>query len=1184
MGPIIDRVHARPPRIAPIALVPLVLGAAGVALDDRPPLDFDRDVRPVLEARCASCHGPDKQKAGLRLDTLRGVLDGAALGAEPVVVPGRRDESELWRRITTADEDERMPPKSAPLEPDVLELLGAWIDQGAPGTLAARRGADHWAWRAPERPPVPHASDPSGVRSPIDAFVRARLEREGLAPAPQADPATLLRRASLDLTGLPPSLDQLDTFLAEWERDSERAWADALERLLASPHYAERRAQTWLDLARYADTDGYEKDQRRTMWRWRDWVIDAYDRDLPFDEFTIAQLAGDLLPEPTRDDLVATGFHRNTLVNREDGIDPEEFRNAAVVDRVDTTASVWLGTTMACAQCHDHPYDPFSTEDYYRLFAFFDQTTDSGDSQSPTIVAPTAREDARRVDELERRMRALEDELDAPWPDAEPEQRAWERATLADLGAPPRWRALRPLRASAAAGSTLAVQGDGSVLATGATPPLERYELVLEAPGRVGALRLETLGHATLPDASAGRAADGSFVLSRIEARDATGRALRFVAAEASREQRGGFRAARALGGPADRGWGVKGGDGAEHAAVFALAEPVDVAGELVVTLDFAQPGDAYLLGRFRLSATDDEALLARMAPIERSDWQSLGPFPAASAEEAAATDHGPLAEHLRGAAHADRGEGVAWQSVPQWSDGAVHAFEPGGPSATYLARTLRLDEPRAFSVWLGADDFASLWVDGELVHRGRTPQPLAPDQDRVTLELDAGEHRVLLAVVDGDGSAGFFFDVDHRAGDGPSADVALALRTAPEERTHAQRDLLRRHWRGRVSTRGRALVARLDELRATHADLTAGMPTALVLEEREEPRVTHVHRRGNFLAPGERVEPDVPALLLPFAEGEHRNRLGLARWLVDPRHPLTARVTVNRLWEELFGVGLVPTGSDFGTRGDAPADPELLDWLALELVERGWSTKEMLRLIASSATYRQASEAPADLLERDPTNALLARGPRERVPAETVRDVALFASGLLDPTIGGPSVFPVQPEGIWNPTYSDDVWTAATDWNRYRRGLYTFWRRTSPYPTFLLFDATSRETTCARRARTSTPLQALALLNDPAFVEAAVGLARRIVREAGPDPAERAAHGFRLCTARRPTERELALLLELWEAERAHYASRPEAARRLAAPEGPLADLGEHDPRELAPWIVVANALLNLDETITKR
>jgi cytochrome c553 len=986
------------------------------------PVDFVRDVRPILEARCTGCHGVKRQRGKLRLDR-RPAIPG-------VVVPGDLAASPLYERVTSDDPEERMPAEGEPLAAAQIALLARWIEEGATWPADAEEAteprAPHWAYVAPVRPEVPGGEyvAPAGpevprgeagwARNPIDRFVLARMQEQELAPAPEADRATLLRRASLDLTGLPPTPEEVDRFHADASRS---AWEDAVDRLLASPQHAEHLARGWLDLARYADTDGYEKDARRSMWRWRDWVIEAFAQDMPFDRFTILQLAGDLVPDATPETILATGFHRNTLLNKEGGTDPEEFRVAAVKDRVDTTATVWLGSTLACAQCHDHKYDPFTQRDYYRFLAFFDGTEDVGNANAPEIPAPRpvdrARDEALRAEQaaLEARLVAPDPELDATfarW------NEAWGTHAIT-------WTRLRPDAARAREGSTLTIRDDGSVLASGELPATDGYELELTTTDQaVAVLAVQVLTDPTLPGDGPGRPSHRNFVLNELtlerEGPDGEWLEVGLAGARADHEQHGSgdWPAAAALDGDPATGWAIARGEGRSHTLLVALEAPLEARARLRLRLEQAY-GSGHLIGCLAIDAN----------PVPAPDE---GPVPA-----------------------------------------------PG----------LRPDDMEA-------------WF------RERAPA-LAPARER---------------------------------------------------------------------------------LAAIERELTE-VPTAMVLRERAEPRVTHVLRKGDFLDPGEAVEAGVPGFLPPLAVRDPQgraDRLDLARWIVSPENPLTARVLVNRTWERFFGRGLVATSQDLGTQGELPTHPELLDWLAVELVERGWSVRELERLIVTSATYRQRSVVSPAAREHDPDNRWLARAPRLRVEAETVRDVALFASGLLCDEIGGPSVFPPQPEGVWRMAYSDDRWSPSEGCDRYRRGLYTFLRRTAPYPAFLAFDATSREVTCPRRARTNTPLQALTTLNDPAFVECAVALAGRMMAEGGEEASARAARGFRLCVAREPEAVELDVLLELYRAQREVYAGRPDEARALV---GILmhGDMGDEalDPVELAAWTVVANALLNLDETITR-
>ncbi|MBM3976427.1 MAG: DUF1553 domain-containing protein, partial [Planctomycetes bacterium] len=820
-----------------------------------------------------------------------------------------------------------------------------------------------------------------------------------------------LRRAALDLTGIPPTLEELESFETAAARDWDAATAAAVERLLDSPRHGERMAQWWLDLARYADTNGYEKDAPRTIWPWRDWVIGAFASDLPFDRFTIEQLAGDLLPEPTRAQLVATGFHRNTLTNEEGGTDDEEFRVAAVVDRANTTAQLWLGSTLACAQCHDHKYDPFSQREYYEFYAFFDQTEDGGKQLEPLLEVA----DDEHV-HAEERLRAALAETEAGLARAadaiDARQQAWELRARAELGPEPVWRPLEPHAVNTASGARALGQLDAHVLIGGELPDRDTYRIEFSASESVRALRIEALPNAAFPQGGASRSDNANFALSEVRLERDGASSARFTRADADRRQAGANSSpANAIDGAADTHWIVDGAAPAALILVLDEALPASSFGHVLV-LEFQSDWPRHQLGSFRVLASADETLASTLP-------------------------QGP--------------DGYPWQ-------------------------------------------------------------------------------------------------------------VRTALRTPVETLGDEQRELVRADFRTRVDAQARELVARIDAAREALDTHRASVPRTPILRRRAQPRTTHVHAKGSFLSPLEEVRPDVPAVFPPLEADAPRDRLGLARWLVARENPLTARVIANRLWERLFGRGLVATLDDFGTRGDPPTHPELLDHLALRLVELGWSLQAFQRELLLSSTYAQTSCAPREAYELDPDNAWLARASRPRLEIETLRDQALALSGLLFERVGGPSVRPPQPTGVEQHVYSDDAWVDAQGPDRHRRGLYTFWKRSSPYGTFATFDAPSRELACTRRARTNTPLQALALLNDPAFDECARALGRRLLERAGDDRARLAA-GFRLATARAPSAEELERLVE-------QLAAELHDLRELAEPE-----------REPAAWARVATVLLNLDE-----
>jgi mono/diheme cytochrome c family protein len=1027
------------------------------------PVDFVRDVQPLFVSRCYKCHGPNKQTAGLALHRKVRALAGGDDG--PVLVPGKSADSRLIQFVAGVDRDHVMPPDAAKrLTPEEVGLLRAWIDQGASWPAEADKApaaaAEHWAYRKPVRPPLPTVKDAAWVRNGIDAFILARLDKEGLHPAPEADRATLLRRVSLDLTGLPPSIPELDTFLADPAPD---AYEKVVDRLLTSPRYGERWARPWLDLARYADTNGYEKDRPRSLWLWRDWVIGALNDDMPFDQFTIEQLAGDLLPNATTRQRVATGFHRNTLLNDEGGINPEEFRIVAVKDRVDTTAAVWLGTTLECAQCHSHKYDPFTQKEYYQFLAYFNQTADSGVGNGPELPVPTPAEQ-QQLDRINGEITALEKSLrdhDAHLAEA---QLAWEEKVLAG-----------PLPEA---------------------PPQEGLYLHWPLNGVKDKRAEDASGHERHGTYTGKEAVTG-------------GGALRFT------------------------------GSGANG----AIVDGGNVA-------DFERT-DKFSYGCWVRPETNDGCLLSRIDDPQAYRGYDLY------------FNNGRFEVHL----------------VHNWPNNGLK-----------VATKKTFEQNRWYHVFVTCDGSAK--AAGVRLHLNGKPEPVNIENDTLTdtirtaIPFKVGRRQVMGSF------KGLLSDVrvyDRVLTDAEVAALAarhpaLDIVSIPrEQRTPQQQGDLAAYYRTLDPERGQ-IEARIAERKTALAKVKPA--TTMVMQEVTKARENYVMMRGNFAQKGKKVEPGMPGVLHPLPEGAPPNRLGLARWLVDEENPLVGRVTVNRFWEAYFGRGLVLTPEDFGSQGERPTHPELLDWLAVDFRERGWSMKELHRLLVTSATYRQSSRASEDLFRRDPFNLLYARGPRLRVEYEMLRDLSLAAGGLLSGKIGGPSVMPPQPPGIWEHSFGfydlpDFRWKEATGDDRYRRGIYTFLRRTALYPAFTMFDAPTRDVCSVKRSRTNTPLQALATLNDPVFVEAAGGLARRILIEASGGVEERATFAFRVCAGRKPEPRELEALVALYRKALARYEKDPKAAMALA--KHGRVDATGLSVEQLAAWTVVANVLLNMDETLTK-
>ena len=1034
------------------ALCLLLLPLASAA----PKIDFDREVRPIFSDKCFACHGPDEKQrqAGLRFDTKE--------GGSRVIIPGDSGNSRLLQRISATNKANRMPPPASglSLSDSQIDLIRRWIDQGAGWET-------HWSYVPPKRPNLPSVRRKNWIRNPIDTFILAKLESENLTPSPEADKATLLRRVSFDLTGLPPTPAELDSFEADKSSDAYDKRVDAL---LLSPRYGERMAMQWLDLARYADTHGYHIDSHRDMWPWRDWVIDAFNRNMPFDRFTVEQLAGDLLPHATRAQKTATGFNRNHMINFEGGAIPEEYQTEYVVDRVEATSTVWMGMTMGCARCHDHKYDPIKQKEFYQFFAFFNTIPEKGldgrtGNAEPMLPLPSSSQQ-QELETVNRGIAATQEAL----PDKELAalQAEWEKTRLATLPAAPR------------------------------SGLLAHYELD---------------GH--LADTS------------------------------------GFYRHGRIISGEVGYAEGPVG-----RAAVFN--------GETQV--DFPSPD----------RRQEAFSLAVWLKPAARNEVVVLQSLDGSGAGFQLALDEASVIADLKRGSHVqfnlldgEPGNGIRIQTKERFAQQSTYhvaiVYDGSGAASgiklcvdgiprevDVISDSLSGQPARAAALQIGAKKFGNPYK-GQL-----------DDLRWYDRQLTAAE-------------------VEQLAIDEP---VRSALSSV--KRSKDQKDRLHEYFLTHDAPEEiRKTYADLKILQSRKKQLDKLIPTVMVMQEMEKPRDTFVLGRGDYRNHLDKVTAAVPAALPPLPKGAPLNRLGLAQWLVDPSHPLTARVAVNRYWQMYFGVGLVKTTEDFGSQGEAPSHPDLLDWLATEFIRTGWDIRAMQRLVVTSAAYRQASRVTPELLEKDPENRLLARGPRFRLQAETIRDTALAVSGLLHEQIGGPSVFPYQPKGLWEETAYGDVYSAQTyspgaGADLYRRSMYTFWKRTSPPPSLNTFDAPDREKCTARRARTNTPLQALALMNDPTYVEASRALAQRMILEAGRDPAARINFAFRLATARKPSAKERQVLRDLAEREFSGYQRNQDAARKLLRVGEAKFD-AKLEPAEVAAWTTVASVILNLDETVTK-
>lgn len=1033
--------------------------AAGAQTPERR-VDFSREVRPILSEHCFSCHGPDERsrQRGLRLDTREGVVaDRGPLGG-PAIVAGNSRESLLFRRIITTAEHERMPRGRARLSEANIETIRRWIDQGAEWKL-------HWSFQPPVRPTPPAVTDSKWPRNPIDGFVLARLEREGLRPSPETDRATLLRRVTLDLTGLPPTLSELDAFLKD---TSANAYEAVVDRLLRSPRYGERMAVEWLDAARYADTNGYQTDGQRFMWRWRDWVIDALNANMPFDRFTIEQLAGDMLPNATLDQRIATGFNRNHSQSGEGGIVPAEFLVEYAVDRVDTTSTVWLGLTLGCARCHDHKFDPIKQKEFYEVLAHFNNIPERGKvfkyvNSPPLVTAPTADQRAQLA-KVEETLRVARQALADLQKDASAAQAGWEAA----------------LAGSARVDWTL------------------RDRLVARYPldGDLAGLSAEELTSATL------EGGQPHFV------RGPVGLAASF-----------------------DGQRFILPGNGPNLAyddafSLGAWVFPTSSDGVIVSRATDGDQGEVgwglYLVGgnvRVKLSTRDldDGVIVETVDALPLNEWRHV-----------VATYDGSKAPG----------------GFQVYVNGQAQALKP-------LLDAVGNRLPQRLPLRIGAGGattprFRGLIADVRIYGAVLTP-------------LEAGVVATAESV----------------------SDIA---RVPPHARTAAQSEKIRLAFLDQYAPAPiQQAWRKVVELERQRDQLWNSFPTVMVMEEMAPRRDTFRLIRGAYDAPGEKVTPGVPAVLPPLPSGQERNRLTFARWLVDPGNPLTARVTVNRFWQMYFGTGLVKTTENFGTQGEFPSHPELLDWLATSFIESRWDIKALQRTIVTSATYRQSSTVTSTQLEKDPDNRLLARGPRRRLPAQMIRDQALAISGLLVEKVGGPSVMPYQPDGVWaDLAERGQEYRQAKGDDLYRRSLYTYWRRTSAPPAMTMLDASTREKFNVHQTRTNTPLQALNLMNDVTYVEAARRLAERLMTEGGATPEARVAFAHRLATAQRPGPRAQLVLVNAFRQQLNRYRADRRAAVALVSAGDSQRDQ-TLDVSELAAYTMVANLILNLDGTVTK-
>jgi hypothetical protein len=999
-----------------ILLTLLAALTAATAARAEEAVSFNRDVRPILSDKCFACHGPEEasRQAGFRLDVQESALGEADSGLPPIV-PGNLEESELVARITSEDESTRMPPADShkTLSEKEIDILKRWIAAGA-------EWQQHWSLVPPSRPEAPAIKHDYWPRGDVDRFILARLEKDGLTPSPEADRVTLIRRVTFDLTGLPPTPAEVDAFLADNRLD---AYERVVDRLLASPRYGEHMARYWLDAARYGDTHGLHLDNYREMWPYRDWVVRAFNTNEPFNKFLIEQLAGDLLPSATDEQLIASGFNRCHVSTNEGGVIPEEVYVNNVVDRVETFGTVMLGLTVGCCRCHDHKYDPLTMSDFYSLFAYFNSLDgnemDGNQQDPPPVIRAPMPEQKARLAELTQKISELDQKLNANWPELDAQQAEWERQFV------------------------------------------------------------ET------------------------------------VADESSNDTSRGY--------------------------------------------------------------------------LAISDWHWVGPFVEIELylkSKQLGPEGKPI--NLTDKFKVSTGAEIGWSQRTDWVDGKAYNDLPTETGASFLYRTISVDRPQDLELSLGSDDGVVVYLNGEKKLENFTSRAVAPDQEKLTLKLRAGENQLLVKIINFQGASGFYFKAKT---DKPlmPPDVLAAGKLPPGERSPEQAARLRLYFRSTAakSPELEELKGELTKTRAAKAAVEGEIPTTLVFREMATPKPAYILKRGAYDQHGDEVKRRTPAALPPMDPAAPNNRLGLAQWLTSRGNPLTARVAVNRFWQQLFGVGLVKTADDFGSQGERPSHPELLDYLAVDFIDKGWDVKRFMRELALSATYRQTSHAEPELFRRDPENRLLARGPRFRLDAEMLRDQALFLGGLLVEKLGGPSVKPPQPAGLWEAVgYSGSntvKFVPDTGHEKvHRRTLYTFIKRTAPPPEMNTFDSPSRESCIVRRERTNTPLQALLLLNDPQYIEAARGLAERTMLEGGDTEASRATFLFRTVTCRTPDIEELEEFVAAYREELEHFRADVEAAKNLAT-SGSMPPNEKLDHAELAAWTMAANVALNLDEVITK-
>ncbi len=1170
-------------RFSPPAFLSIVLVTVSPLLAFAQQVDFNRDVRPIISNRCLACHGPDdaKRQAGLRLDDYE-IATKVLESGQAAIVPGKVDESELIARITSEDESVRMPPSEfgKPLTPAEIATLKRWVQEGG-------KYAQHWSYAKPIRAEIPAASAPyaNWPKNAIDNFALHKMLEHGLKPTEQADARVLVRRLFLDLIGLPPTVDECDSWVQKLETRvvadkassvDEAVYQQFVEHLFQRPEFGEHWARKWMDLARYADSAGYADDPSRTIWPWRDWVIRSINSNMPFDQFTVEQIAGDMLPNATDDQVMATAFHRNTMTNNEGGTQDEEFRNVAVVDRVNTTMAVWMGTTIACAQCHSHKYDPITQDEYFQLFAILNNTEDADRRDESPLMTFYTDEQKERRGIIEGRLAEVNKLLATPTEKIVASQLQWEQRVRSK----PVWFGMKPASVARTSGGVASIRDDGTVfVATSAEKDIYTVELPLDpaktAEKGIAAIRLESLPIADLPGGGAGHGG-GNFVITELKAQivpagQSTPKA-RIVRIEIPGSQK-----------------------------ILSLAEvQVFSAGTNVAnkgkatqsSTDYAGPPEYAIDGK--TDGQFENKSVTHTAVSDNPWWEvDLGSFTGIERLVIWNRTGGGIHERLADfkISLLNESREVIWEQTVAKAPNPSDEYSPSNVRDIKFLTAIADYQQPGFGpeeILDGKTEPENGWAVGSGIS-DRHALVLVPSSpivatETATLRLIIEQNSPYANHILGNFRISTSNDEVAIERARLSQNILAILEKPAEERTSDETSQLAKHFRLNLAPE---LADARNELKTLTTELEGMKPEASVpvLRELAETarRKTQLQFRGNYLDKGHEVHEGVPAIFPQIPNGEPANRLTLAKWLVSDENPLTARVVVNRYWENLFGRGIVLTSEEFGSQGEVPTHPEMLDWLAQELVESGWDTRDLLKMIVTSATYRQSSKVTPGEIAADSDNRWLARGPRVRLSAEMVRDQALHVAGLLSRKMYGPPVKPPQPNlGLTAAFGSSTDWQTSMGEDRYRRGIYTTWRRSNPYPSMATFDAPNREVCTLRRNQTNTPLQALVTMNDPVYVEAAQALARTLLEHKG-TVKDQITAGFKRCLLREPSESELSALATLFNDTHEELATQPDNAVKLAT--DPLGALPEGmDSINAATMTVVCNVLLNVDEMFLKR